>query len=180
MQVVKELTSNYTVYVRYAPQLLKFAEKFVSIQTAEDITHDVFLRLWDKQVFLLPEEDIIKMLFASVRNACIDYLRKHQTEQDILSQQSLQLKLEELDYHRSAEERFMKQDLLQLLMKEVEQLPEKTRQVFQMSYAEGLKAAEIAEQLNISVRTVENQLYRSLVFLRKRCKHLLFAFLILN
>lgn len=179
MKVVKEITSNYTVYVRYAPQLLKFAEKFVSFETAEDITHDVFLRLWDKQVFLLPEEDIIKILFASVRNACIDYLRKMQTEQDALSQQAMQLKLEELDYHSSSEKQFMQQDLLELLMKEVELLPEKTRQVFQMSYAQGLKTAEIAELLNVSVRTIENQLYRSLLFLRKRCKHLLFEFLII-
>lgn len=174
------ITSNHSVYVRYAPQLLRFAEKFVSYETAEDVIHDVFLRLWDKQVFLLPEDEIIKILFASVRNACIDYIRKQQTEQDALSKQALQLKLEELDYHTSSEERFMKQDLLEQLMKEVELLPEKTRVVFQMSYAEGLKAAEIAEQLNLSVRTIENQLYRSLVFLRKKCKHLLFAFLILN
>lgn len=174
------ITSNHNIYIRYAPQLMRFAEKFVSTQAAEDVIHDVFLRLWDKQFFLLPEDDIIKILFASVRNACIDYLRKQQTEQDALSRQATQLKLEELDYHASAEERFMKQDLLEQLIKEVELLPEKTRIVFQMSYAEGLKAAEIAEQLNVSVRTVENQLYRSLVFLRKKCKHLLFAFLILN
>ena len=41
-----------------------------------------------------------------------------------------------------------------------------------MSYLEGLKAAEIAERLDLSVRTVENQLYRSLLYLRKSCSNL--------
>ena len=43
------------IYTEYAPMLMRFAEKFVSGFFAEDIVHDVFLKLWDKQVFRLPE-----------------------------------------------------------------------------------------------------------------------------
>ena len=66
----------------------------------------------------------------------------------------------------------MRKDLLDLLMKKVAELPERSQQIFRMSYLEGLKAAEIAERLDLSVRTVENQLYRSLLYLRKSCSNL--------
>ena len=63
---------------------------------------------------------------------------------------------------------------MELLMKKVEELPESGQEIFRLSYLEGMKAAEIAEQLGLSVRTVENQLYRSLLYLRKHCSHLFF------
>ena len=66
----------------------------------------------------------------------------------------------------------MRKDLLDLLMKKVAELPESSQQIFRMSYLEGLKAAEIAERLDLSVRTGENQLYRSLLYLRKNCSNL--------
>ena len=68
----------------------------------------------------------------------------------------------------------MRKDLLELLMKKVAELPERSQEIFRLSYLKGMKAAEIAEQLGLSVRTVENQLYRSLLYLRKHCSHLFF------
>ena len=50
------------IYTEYAPMLMRFAEKFVSGFFAEDIVHDVFLKLWDKQVFRLPENDLKRVL----------------------------------------------------------------------------------------------------------------------
>lgn len=44
--------------------LMRFAEKFVSGFFAEDIVHDVFLKLWDKQVFRLPENDLKRVLMS--------------------------------------------------------------------------------------------------------------------
>ena len=151
------------IYTEYAPMLMRFAEKFVSGFFAEDIVHDVFLKLWDKQVF---------RLYVSVRNACLDCLRRMNMEQEIIDHRALQLKLEELDFFEASDELFMRKDLLDLLMKKVAELPERSQQIFRMSYLEGLKAAEIAERLDLSVRTVENQLYRSLLYLRKNCSNL--------
>ena len=62
--------------------------------------------------------------------------------------------------------------LIHILMKKVAELPDRSQQIFRMSYLDGLKAAEIAERLDLSVRTVENQLYRSLLYLRKNCSNL--------
>lgn len=167
---IKENTSEVyrKIYMREAPLLLRFAEKFVSPFYAEDIIHDVFLRFWDKQLFCLPENEVKRLLFIAVKNACIDQIRKLTQEQGYIDQRSLQLKLEELAFHESSDELFMQKDLLKLLMQKIEELPERSQEVFRMAYFEGLKAAEIAQKLDISVRTVENLLYRSLTQLRKK------------
>lgn len=164
------------VYLEYAPMLLRFAEKFVSSFFAEDIVHDVLLKLWDRQVFLLPENELKRILYAAVRNACIDHLRRLNMEQEIMDHRAIQLKLDELDFFEASDELFMRKDLLDFLMSKVDELPERSREIFRLSYVNGLKAAEIAEQLNLSVRTVENQLYRALLHLRKSCSHLFVYF----
>ncbi len=96
------------IYTEYAPMLMRFAEKFVSGFFAEDIVHDVFLKLWDKQVFRLPENDLKRVLYVSVRNACLDYLRRINMEQEIIDHRALQLKLEELDFFEASDELFMR------------------------------------------------------------------------
>ena len=101
-------------------------------------------------------------------------------EQEIIDHRALQLKLDELDFFEASDELFMRKDLLDLLMKKVAELPERSRQVFRMSYLEGMKAAEIAEHLNLSVRTVENLLYRSLLYLRKNCSNLFLLIFLLD
>ena len=118
------------IYTEYAPMLMRFAEKFVSGFFAEDIVHDVFLKLWDKQVFRLPENDLKRVLYVSVRNACLDYLRRMNMEQEIIDHRALQLKLEELDFFEASDELFMRKDLLDLLMKKVAELPERSQQIF--------------------------------------------------
>ena len=127
---------------------------------------DVFLRIWDKQVFLLSESEVKNILFVAVRNACIDHLRRISLEQEFADKRAIQLKLDELSFYDGADELFMRKDLIAHVMAKINELPEKRRK-FLLSYMEGLKAAEIAERLNLSTRTVENQLYRTLLFLRK-------------
>ncbi|MDD2953992.1 MAG: RNA polymerase sigma-70 factor [Parabacteroides sp.] len=167
------------IYLEYAPMLLRFAEKFVSSFFAEDIVHDVFLKLWDRQVFLLPENELKRLLYVSVRNACVDYLRRLTLEQEVVDKRALQLKLDELDFFEASDEVFMRKDLLDILMRKVDDLPERSREIFRLSYIEGMRNAEIADKLGLSVRTVENQLYRSLSYLRKQFPNLRFMLLIL-
>lgn len=140
MEVKDQTTNCYQrIYMEYAPMLLRFAGKFVSGFFAEDIVHDVFLKLWDKQVFLLPDDDLKRILFVAVRNACIDHLRRSNMEQEILDRRAVQLKLEELDYFESSDELFMRKDLLELLMKKVAELPERSQEIFRLSYLKGMK-----------------------------------------
>ena len=155
---VNDINNYQKLYMQYAPMLLRFAGKFISPFFAEDIVHDVFLKIWDKQVFLLSESEVKNILFVAVRNACIDHLRRISLEQEFADKRAIQLKLDELSFYDGADELFMRKDLMAHVMAKINELPENL---------EGLKAAEIAERLNLSTRTVENQLYRTLLFLRK-------------
>ena len=165
------------VYLSTGNALLNFARKFVPEFYAEDIVHDVYLRFWDKQIYKLPNEELRSLLYTAVRNACIDHLRKLQTEQEFIDQHAVQLTLEEICLYESSEEKIMKQDLFLQFLKQSEALPERTRQVFKLSYVDGLRNSEIAEQLGLSVHAVENQLYRALLHLRKHCARYLYIFL---
>jgi RNA polymerase sigma-70 factor (ECF subfamily) len=151
----------------YAPALIRFARTFAPLY-AEDMVHDVFLKIWETPVFDLPDGELKRILFASVRNACIDRIRRTQTENRILGEQ-LQLQADELAFAENADDLYLRNDLMAFVMKKIEELPEKSREVFLKSYIDGWKASEIAEQMNLSVRTVENHLYRALVYLRKHC-----------
>ncbi|MFV0270956.1 MAG: sigma factor [Macellibacteroides fermentans] len=144
------------VYLSTGNALLNFARKFVPEFYAEDIVHDVFLRFWDKQIYKLPDEELRSLLYTAVRNACIDHLRKLQTEQEFIDQHVVQLTLEEICLYESSEEKIMKQDLFLQFLKQSEALP---------------------EQLGLSVHAVENQLYRALLYLRKHCAWYLYIFL---
>ena len=180
---VNKNTSDYYrfIYVEYAPMLLQFAQKFVSSFYSEDIVHDVFLKLWDKQVFLLPKDELKRLLYVAVRNACIDHLRRLNLEHNIIDKRALQLKLDELDFLEASDKLFMHKDLLEQLLKKVEELPERSKEVFKLFYLNGMKASEIASELKLSVRTVENQLYRALLYIRKHYFLLLLIFVaILN
>ena len=164
---VNDINNYQKLYMQYAPMLLRFAGKFISPFFAEDIVHDVFLNIWDKQVILLSESEVKNILFVAVRNACTAHLRRISLEQEFADKRAIQLKLDELSFYDGADELFMRKDLMAHVMAKINELPEKRREIFLLSYMEGLKAAEIAERLNLSTRTVENQLYRTLLFLRK-------------
>ena len=176
LRQMKELDSQTAFrdfYNMTYDRLFRIAYYYVKQEEwSQEIVLDVFLKLWDKQVFRLPENDLKRILYVSVRNACLDYLRRMNIEQEVIDHRALQLKLDELDFFEASDELFMREDLLELLMKKIAELPERSQEIFRMSYIEGLKAAEIAERLNLSVRTVENLLYRSLLHLRKSCSNL--------
>lgn len=162
----------HKIYIQYSKELNQHASRYVGIYEGEDIVQDVFLRIWDKQLYILPDEEIRKMLFVSVRNKCIDFLRKQVPQEDI-ERQEIQLKIEELLWQEKKEEYTFDQEKMDLLMAKINELPEKCRKIFCMSYLDNLKNNDIARIENLSIRTVENQLYRAVQTLRKSCSHIL-------
>ena len=131
---VNDISNYQKLYMQYAPMLLRFAGKFISPFFAEDIVHDVFLRIWDKQVFLLSESEVKNILFVAVRNACIDHLRRISLEQEFADKRAIQLKLDELSFYDGADELFMRKDLMAHVMAKINKLPEKRREIFLLSY----------------------------------------------
>ena len=154
-----------------------FARRFVTEKFAEDIVQDVFVRVWQQGRFRLPSEELSRYLYRSVLNACRNSIRHELVVSRYVRTSLAELRLGEVEYELRIldEPRNEREDVLRAL---IEQLPERCREVFRLSWYEDLKSAEIAERLGISHRTVDAQLYKALRFLRERMLILLIFSLI--
>ena len=155
------------VYEKYAPALIFYARKFVDHPTAEDVVHDVFLKIWNSETLMVANESIVSYLFCAVRNACLDLLKHKTICNDYLAKAVRDLKIEELSYSEDFLNKLIDREQIDAIYKEIDHLPEKCREVFVLAYIQEKKNVEIAEQLQISIRTVEAQIYKALKILRK-------------
>lgn len=163
-------------YLQYAGELIFFARKFVDTYTAEDLVHDVFLKIWDKKSTVIVEENVRNYLFSIVQHACYDYLKHQQVEDTFINKTFYQLKLDELKFYESSKDYLWDNEKMEAVYASIEKLPSKSRTIFKKAYLEGKKHADIAKELDISVRTVETHIYKALKFLRNNLT-ILFSFI---
>lgn len=143
-----------TIYDHFYQRVYFFALRFVQEPDARDVTSEAFIKLWNKREELSTLEAISGFLFVLVRNRCFDLLRheevKNQKRPELIrlleSSQENDLFLEQV-----------RSELIRLIYQEVDKLPGRMKEVFLLSFAEGLKPAEIATRLRISAQTVSNQ-----------------------
>lgn len=147
----------YTLLCNYAFTFTKDAD------VCEDIVQDLFIKIWEHRRGLLEEASLRYYLFTAVRNNCISWLRKEKqlaivqwTDDDTVAVTP--------DYpvERAGEGR----DERLLLRQAIDQLPPKCKEVFLLSRFGKLSYKEIATDLGISQKTVENQLGKALKMLR--------------
>lgn len=154
-------------YETNVPSLVSFARRFVPEGFAKDIVHDVFLEVWEK----IPVDNKLpgrSFLFVAVRNRCINAIKKEQVQEHYVNTVQENIRLMGLEYYDSIEKLLIEKEGIQELHKQIESLPDKCRQVFKLAYFEEKRNAEIAEFLNLSIRTVEHQLYLGLKTLREK------------
>ncbi len=154
-------------YLQHAGELIFFARKFVDRHTAEDIVQDIFLKIWDRKSTIVVEGDMKNYLRSMVEHACFDYM-KHQTVENNFMQKSIrQIQLDELNYYESSNDYPSENEKMETLFACIEKLPPKRKDVFKKFFLEEQKHADIARELEISVRTVETHIYKALKFLRE-------------
>lgn len=141
--------------------LCSFALKYIGDwDEARNLVHEVFISVWEKFDSLPPDTQYRSYLFTAVRNRCLNYLRD---KKKLLSLEKVgDADLSEVNTSLEAAE------LEQAIAQAINSLPEKCRQIFEMNRGEGLKYAEIAEKLGLSVKTVEAQMSKALSVLRER------------
>ena len=154
------------IYRKYTPIMQSFAEKFTDQATAEDLVQDVFMQIWVNRETSSINESLQAYLFRAVRNRCINYLEHLKVKASYEAQEMIELQIREAEFYESPEQLLIRKEQLERVRQEIEKLPDKSRKVFKMAYDEGKKAAEIAKELQISVRTVETQIYNALKTLR--------------
>lgn len=151
----------YTFY----PILCEKATSIVNCQQkAEEIVSDVFIKIWLNRDQLTIKSSLPAYLHMAVRNQSIDYLRRWTKRRTINNE----LPPDSDSGYSSPEDYLIYQETNREVIDAIEALPPRGRHIFKLSRDEGLKYQEIADQLNISIKTVETHMRRSLIFLRMR------------
>lgn len=143
------------IYKQLYLPVFRFVQQWVNnIEDAEELTADTFVKLWNNRDRFETLDYIRAFLHVTARNACINFLKQLRAKTSRQKELEKQLTINtEPDFvvHE------IRQELMKLVYAEVEQMPKKMKEIFLLSYAEGLKPSEIALRLNLSVQTIQNQ-----------------------
>lgn len=149
----------------FAP-LCVYAHRFVEdLSISEDLVQDVFFNLWKNRKSLEIRTSTRNFLVTNVKNSCIDYLRRKEVEARYTAAQS-----QNTDSIYDTEDLYIISELEENINKALIKLPDKIRIVFEMNRFQDLTYAEIAQQKEISVKTVEAYMTKALKHLREELK----------
>ena len=170
------------LYKELQPGLYAYSRKFIDDpETARDLVQDVFIKLWEEIDISTIHTSISAYLRKTIHNLCLLHLRSQQIHQRFENYTAFKLKEAELNFfspdYGTYTSIFLK-DIEDIINKCVENLPPQSRRIFEMSRVKGMSYAEIADELNISVRTVENHMYRALTIMKKELQDYLIALLV--
>jgi RNA polymerase sigma-70 factor (ECF subfamily) len=146
------------------PPLVGLAEGMLRQRAvAEETVQDVLLELWRRRESLVLEESLRAYLFRAVRNRALNHLRHEKVER-----RGEPFAAGESSWPPSAQDALEEEEIDAALREAVDALPERCREVFELSRVRGLRYAEIAAAMGISVKTVEAQMGKALRLLRER------------
>ena len=149
----------------FGPRIHAFALSYLKNEAdAEELLQEVFLKLWEIRASLDSSKNIKSFLFKICINLIYDFIRRKNIEQAYLDYSgkndpsSVDNTWHEVIYN----------DMLNNLQQLVAAMPEQRQRIFRLSKEDGFSNEEIAKYLNLSRRTVENQLYRAVSFLKDK------------
>jgi len=153
------------IYTRYWPILYKHAFRMLKeADESEDVVQEVFTKLWNKAPSLQVDTSIGAYLYISTRNAILNFFSKNQVHHAYLADLGSFLdQAQEITDHRIRE-----RILAKLIEAEIEKLPPRMREVFELKRNQNLSYKEIAGVMNISELTVKTQMNKAISTLRTK------------
>lgn len=153
------------LFEKYFEPLVLWAVTFVEdLDLSKDIVQDLFLDIWRKEQYKKwKPETLSAYLYISTRNRCYNNLKRKDALCDVLSLSSIEVLYDEYQDNR--------EHVFASVMREVEQLPEKGKEVVKCIYLQGMSYKEAAATLGVSVATIKTHLVRSLKALRASYKN---------
>ena len=176
----KEEAFAYVFRMYYSP-LLNYAGRILKdVEAANDVVQECFCRLYERRRELRKELQVRPYLYKSVYNACMDAIKHQKVESNYINQELLDFYFSKVIETPEAEQALLDEDLKGAIQDAINKLPERCREIFVLSKVDGLSNKQIAEQLNISMKTVEAQMTTAFVRLRKELGWLLCFIFIQN
>ena len=169
-----------TLYKEFSGRLYRFAVGYLKSETeAEELVQEVFTIIWEKRADLKEELSFKSFLFTIAFNI----IRKHFRTKSYFAEYFKSELNPDLDMQTT--QKITYNSLYQYITELVNKLPERRKEIFIKSRFQGLTIKEIAEEMKISHKTVENQLTDALKFLRtnlnrESISRILFLFLFLS
>lgn len=156
------------IYNRYALRLYYQANQMLRDKdTSKDLVQELFITLWTNCAQLRPDINLAGYLYVSVRNRVFKLIEKEKLKIDYLSaiaKYASEISTETMD-------KLQENDLQAILQREIELLPPRMKEVFELSRKQHLSYLEIGQQLGISDKTVKKQIYKVLKILKLKLGH---------
>jgi len=153
------------IFRRHYKALCAQANLYVKdLDLSQSLVQDCFIKLWEVRKQAAEIESLSSWLSVMVRNRCIDYIRKHNRENN------LDRTVDQAVTGQDTDTPLLSREFEERLIQALTQLPERCRVAFEYSRFEGLTYPEIAVRMNISVKAVEALVSRSLKILRVELK----------
>lgn len=146
----------------YAPLCRKVFRILKDQEASEDIVQDIFVKLWEKRSEINIQTGIQPYLYRAVANAAFNYLKKDRPFEEFDSD------IHENTDHINSQLQLESQETARHIHHVIDALPPACKTIFLLSREDGLSYKEIAETLNISIKTVENQMGKALKILREK------------
>jgi len=144
-------------------------------ETAKEIVQDAYISLWEKRETIDMSRPVKSYLTMVIHNKCSNYLRDNRKfDQNILDIENL-LEVPEYD----GADILVEEELKLKIEVSIQELPEKCREIFVLNRYENLKYQEIADKLQISIKTVETQMSKALQHMRIRLAEFMSVLLVL-
>lgn len=154
----KVFHTYYKALVVYAKTILK------DMDEAEDIVQQMFITIWEKRSSLEIHTSLRAMLYRSVYNACLNKIKQQAVRSKYASDAQYQLQ------KAATDEQMQQKELQKSIEDALNALPEQCGKIFRMSRYDQLKYQEIADELGLSVKTVENQMGKALKIMKEHLK----------
>jgi len=166
-----------TIYDLYYSKILIYCTGYVTDkQTAQEMTQDTFVKLWEKSELLPDDTQFQPLLYRIARNNCLNFLKHLKVTEKYQKFQAHRKAEVDLNIYALADESaqlVISAELESKILKAIDTLPPACKKVFELSRLEEKKYSEIADEMGIAAKTVENQIQKALKILRKELKEYL-------
>lgn len=151
------------MYLKYHPILIEFI--FVHLHcnaTSEELVQNIFLNVWEKRNFLRTDGNLKAYLYQCARNAIKNHLRYQKIRDHYAIEQDMVQ-----EYSWTPESELLYIELKENFENAIDELPTKRRIIFLYAFQDGLPRKKIAEKMGISIKTVEDHLWKALKHIRQ-------------